>query len=156
MLINLLDISKFCRTILQPKFRWPGVAMRDPMKNSRASRRKSYGSESIASGIFLGSHGMWHGRLYQQTTAVRGYPERSLVDGEEKKKRIRGWSKGGFEKSRGFRALLPFFLRYPPGSSCAPWEIGLNGVVQNRFSKITGFRRVAVSNDRDKSSWPRD
>lgn len=41
-------------------------------------------------------------------------------------------------------------LNYPQGSLYIPWEIGLNGVDRNRFSKINAFRRRAVSNDRDK------
>lgn len=44
----------------------------------------------------------------------------------------------------------PPLLSFSQLSSRIPWEIGLNGVDRNRFSKINAFRRRTVSNDRDK------
>lgn len=97
------------------------------------------------------------------TTAVRNYPkERSLNVEEEEKTDQRLVERQVREIPRIFSSLPCFPLHsvsfsfsfsfcYPSGSSYAPWEIGLNGVVQNRFSKISTFRRIAISDDRDKS-----
>lgn len=113
---------------------------------------------------------MWRRRLYhrceelfKEKISERGRRRRGR---KRRRKWIRGWSKTGSRNPADFRAfslsLSPSFP-FPPlslspnylpnqGSLYIPWEIGLNGVDQNRFSKINAFRRRTVSNDRDNAT----
>lgn len=99
---------------------------------------------------------MWHRPLW------RIIQRKDLWGGEERKEEngLGGRSKAGSVNPADFRPFSfsflafpsPLSLNYPHRSLYIPWEIGLNGVDQNRFSKINAFRRRTVSNDRDNAT----